>query len=187
MYRLQQFAMAPHNKLAAWLADAGISQAEMARRCGYDRSNFHRLLEVLTSTPQPPAELRAQLEAELGLTAAEFAPLWEQAQRVVSAPGLARFFEPGRHLRAANEVAYCARSGDIFRIDRLIEFENEVWVLDYKTGARAEIDDCRIEEYRTQVACYLEAVKEAFPRHEVRGAIVFADATTLEVGIAPVC
>ncbi len=150
-------------------------------------SNFHRALELLTSVAQPPAELRARLKAELGLAESEFAPLWDQAQRVVSAPELARFFEPGRHLRATNEVAYCAGSGDIFRIDRLVEFENEVWVLDYKTGARVEIDDVRIEQYRAQVAGYLEAVKHAFPRQQVRAAIVFADASTLEVGTAPIC
>ena len=36
--------MAAHNKLSDWLRAENISQAEMARRCEYDRSNFHRLL-----------------------------------------------------------------------------------------------------------------------------------------------
>jgi ATP-dependent helicase/nuclease subunit A len=80
--------------------------------------------------------------------------LWERARRVVAAPALARVFPAGKYLRAANEVAYCARSGDVFRIDRLVEFESEVWVLDYKTGARAEHGRRPHREYGAQVAGY---------------------------------
>ncbi len=39
-----------------------------------------------------------------------------------------------RCLRAHNELAYVAESGDLRRIDRLVEFDDAVWVLDYKTG-----------------------------------------------------
>ena len=53
--------MAPHNKLVAWLQDENISQAEMARRCEYDRSNFHRLLSGKLS---PSLVLAARIERE---------------------------------------------------------------------------------------------------------------------------
>jgi len=53
--------MAPHNKLSAWLSAANISQAEMARRCGYDRSNFHRLL---AGKLMPSLALAARIERE---------------------------------------------------------------------------------------------------------------------------
>ena len=53
--------MAPHNKLSAWLAVAKISQAEMARRCNYDRSNFHRLLSGKLT---PSLALAARIERE---------------------------------------------------------------------------------------------------------------------------
>lgn len=36
--------MAPNEALRNWIASEGISHAEAARRAGYDRSNFHRLL-----------------------------------------------------------------------------------------------------------------------------------------------
>jgi transcriptional regulator with XRE-family HTH domain len=53
--------MEPHNKLAALLRAENISQAEMARRCGYDRSNFHRLLSGKLS---PSLTLAARIERE---------------------------------------------------------------------------------------------------------------------------
>jgi len=36
--------MEPNERLSAWLKAANMTQAEMARKCGYDRGNFHRLL-----------------------------------------------------------------------------------------------------------------------------------------------
>jgi ATP-dependent helicase/nuclease subunit A len=145
-------------------------------------SNFHRLLELLSAGAAPAASLRDRTKAELGLAEHDFAPLWAQAQAVIAAPSLAQFFEPGKYVRAANEVAYCSHSGDVLRIDRLVEFENEVWVLDYKTGVRAEIDDGRLDQYRAQVSSYLTAMRQVFPGQRVRAALVFADATMLEVG-----
>jgi aspartate carbamoyltransferase catalytic subunit len=53
--------MEPHNRLAAWLQAENISQAEMARRCEYDRSNFHRLLSGKLS---PSLPLAARIERE---------------------------------------------------------------------------------------------------------------------------
>ena len=55
--------MEPHNRLAAWLQAENISQAEMARRCDYDRSNFHRLLSGKLS---PSLPLAARIERETG-------------------------------------------------------------------------------------------------------------------------
>jgi len=37
--------MAPNKRLKKWIAREGISNAEAARRVGYDRSNFHRIIE----------------------------------------------------------------------------------------------------------------------------------------------
>ena len=150
-------------------------------------SNFHRLLELLTTGEAPRDSVRAAIRTELGLAERDFGPLWERAQRLLAAPALARFFEPARYVRAANEVAYCTRAGDVFRVDRMVEFEDEVWVLDYKTGARAQIDDQRLGQYRGQISSYLQAVSLAFPRQRVRGAIVFADASMIEVEAEAAC
>ena len=59
---------------------------------------------------------------------------------------LSRFFQPGGSVvRAHNELTYRGRTDGttVRRIDRLVEFENEVWVLDYKaqvTVAQQPVD-----------------------------------------------
>lgn len=52
--------MAPNEKLKAWIADENISNAEAARRAGYDRSNFHRIIE---GRSKPSLELAHQIDA----------------------------------------------------------------------------------------------------------------------------
>lgn len=37
--------MAPNELLKKWIAASEISNAEAARRAGYDRANFHRILQ----------------------------------------------------------------------------------------------------------------------------------------------
>jgi hypothetical protein len=46
--------MAPNILLKNWIAKAGIANAEAARRCDYDRSNFHR---IIAGAAKPTMEL----------------------------------------------------------------------------------------------------------------------------------
>ena len=57
--------MEPHKRLQSWLDAAKITKAEMARRCGYDRSNFQR---VVNGTLTPSLNLAAAIERETGNT-----------------------------------------------------------------------------------------------------------------------
>jgi ATP-dependent helicase/nuclease subunit A len=127
-----------------------------------------------------PAD-HAALQRMLGLAEREFAPMWEQAQHVLAAPALRRFFDAKQFRRAANEVSYATVDGDIRRIDRLVELEEAVWVLDYKTGDEKAAGAALIAEYRAQVAEYCAVVGKLYPGRPVHGAIVFADATVLEI------
>ncbi|MPN42511.1 hypothetical protein SDC9_190068 [bioreactor metagenome] len=64
------------------------------------------------------------------------------------------------------------------RIDRLVELDDAVWVLDYKSSGG---DTARLPDYRAQVAAYRAAVVRVFPQMPVRAALLFADATLIEV------
>ena len=145
----------------------------VAGRAARYGTQFHALMERLTAGA--PAG-RAAVQRELGLTEHEFAPMWEQAQRVLGSPGLRRFFDPSQFKRAANEVSYMIETGEVRRIDRLVEFDDEMWVLDYKTGDASTADPALIEQYRGQLAEYYAAVRRLYARQRVSGAIVFADA-----------
>lgn len=52
--------MAPNILLKTWIAKAEIANAEAARRVGYDRSNFHR---ILAGNAKPTIELAHAIEA----------------------------------------------------------------------------------------------------------------------------
>jgi ATP-dependent helicase/nuclease subunit A len=136
--------------------------------------NFHSLMERLTS--REPAE-RAAVRRALGLTERAFAPMWEQAQRTLAAPALARFFDPSRHVRALNEVPYVTENGEVRRIDRLVEFADEVWVLDYKSGSPPAA--ALGEAYREQLAEYRAAMQPVFPRRRINAMLVFAEGASI--------
>jgi ATP-dependent helicase/nuclease subunit A len=138
--------------------------------------SFHSLMEILTGGAPPE---RATLRRALGLTERAFAPMWDQAQHVLAAPALARFFDAAQYRRALNEVPYTTETGDVRRIDRLVEFENEVWVLDYKTGENPD-DAALAGKYRTQLGEYCAALRAVYPGKTVRGLLVFSGGEVME-------
>ena len=155
----------------------GMRSAQPAGRGLAYGVSFHGLMERLTAGA--PAD-RAAVQRDLGLSDRDFGPMWDQAQRVLAAPDLARFFDPGRHRRAVNEVSYIGEDGDVRRIDRLVETDEAVWVLDYKTGDSAAIDPALIAQYHEQLAEYRRAMRLAYgPTRRVNAAIIFADGTLL--------
>jgi ATP-dependent helicase/nuclease subunit A len=97
-------------------------------------------------------------------------------RRILSLSALAPAFDPTQHLRAHNELEFLDQDGRIARIDRLVEFETEVWVLDYKTGGLDEHDLARRAEiHREQMAGYRAAARALYPVKAVRVALVFGD------------
>ena len=69
--------MQTHEHVKSWLDQAGIAEAELARRCGYDKGNFHRMLRSgelgLDAALRLFDETGMQLGALAGLSEAEIA------------------------------------------------------------------------------------------------------------------
>jgi ATP-dependent helicase/nuclease subunit A len=133
---------------------------------------LHRLMQWLTdrSDGDPP-------ETGYG----EDAELLAMARRVLENPELARFFDPRRHLRALNEQA-CVVDGEICRFDRLVEFEDEIWVLDYKSGGENEPDPARRgAPHAAQLTAYRRAVSRIRPDKPVHSGLIFGDGEFLEM------
>ena len=114
----------------------------------------------------------------LGFTGAEYRRVLPVAERLLAAGHLAAFFDPRRYRRAWNEVEFADGAGNLQRIDRLVELDDAVWVLDYKSSGG---DTAHLPGYRAQVAAYRAAVARVFPQVPVRAALLFADATLIEV------
>ncbi|MDR2111494.1 MAG: UvrD-helicase domain-containing protein [Candidatus Accumulibacter sp.] len=114
----------------------------------------------------------------LGFGEDEYRRALPVAERLLAAAHLRRFFAPELYRRAWNEVELADGAGALLRIDRLVEFADGLWVLDYKGSVS---DTPRIAGYRTQVAGYCRAVAAMYPGRAVRGALLFADAALVEV------
>jgi len=132
---------------------------------------LHGLMEHLTDAVLGGEE---ELRRKLNIPVEQMPALWQHAQDLLNAPALARFFDARHYLSAANEVAYVNAAGQLRRMDRLVEFAGEVWVLDYKTGERSANQAAQMAEYRA-------AMQAIHPGKVVRCALIFANGELSEV------
>ncbi|MEO8332113.1 MAG: PD-(D/E)XK nuclease family protein, partial [Gallionella sp.] len=116
------------------------------------------------------SSIREALRQRCGIPADEMDALWQQAQALFAQAPLQRFFDPQQYRSACNEMPYVNAQGELKRIDRLVEFDEEVWVLDYKLG-----DSEDSSRYRAQMQEYRTAMQTVYAGKKVRCALVFAD------------
>jgi ATP-dependent helicase/nuclease subunit A len=169
--RVADWMLAPELSRPIPTGSRGSSFASAATRRG-DR--IHLLLQHLA----PPGAIgdRAWLRELLDVDEDAFDGLWSDAHAILSAPSLRRFFDPAQYLSARNEVAYVDASGQVRRVDRIVEFEDELWVLDYKTGDLAGREDAArlAERYRAQLDAYRRAIERTSAGKPVRAALLLA-------------
>jgi ATP-dependent helicase/nuclease subunit A len=119
---------------------------------------------------------KVALQLQCDISSSDMESLWQQAHHLLALPALQRFFDPQQYCRACNEMPYVNALGELRRIDRLVEFDDEVWILDYKTGAMLDsvTHSEQMHEYRVAMqAVYVEKV--------VRCALLFSDGTLCEI------
>jgi ATP-dependent helicase/nuclease subunit A len=154
---------------------AASEEADRARLFGIA---LHRILEALAGQSTDPhralALARAQRLDPNGRSANDLARL---AVAILCEPSLKPFFDPSAYLRAHNEVEILTAEGRIVRIDRLVEFQNETWILDYKSAQSAG----GIDPHRAQLELYRNLVQVLRPDVRVRAGVVFADAVLIEI------
>ncbi len=116
-----------------------------------------------------------ELRQLCSIPVAEFDDLLEQAHKLLAQAQLTRFFDPQQYRDAANEMAYVNAQGETKRIDRLVEFDDEVWVLDYKFGSED------VSRHSAQLDEYHSAMQSVYAGKPVRCALVFADGRLTEL------
>ena len=119
---------------------------------------------------------KSELQQRLSIPAEEMESLWQQAEHLLGLPQLSRFFDARQYLGASNEMAYINAKGELKRIDRLVEFDKEVWVLDYKLG-----DSEDAARYRAQMQEYRAAMQSVYAGKRVHCALLFAGGTIAEI------
>jgi ATP-dependent helicase/nuclease subunit A len=134
---------------------------------------LHALLQKLTDGSRAD---ETELQRSLSIPHGEMKSLWTTAQYLCNSPHLARFFDARQYHNASNEMSYINVKGELKRIDRLVEFDNEVWVLDYKLG------DCEeATRYHAQMQEYRTAMQAVHETKVVRCALIFAGGELVEV------
>jgi ATP-dependent helicase/nuclease subunit A len=150
-------------KIAAWMLPIGtrapFAVSDLKREKGIE---IHAALEAMAreKTLSSANTKRSKLFSD---------DITEAAEKILNAAELQRFFNADKFVAAHNEIEIAIQvNGELFtqRIDRLVEFEREVWVLDYKTGAG------NIELHQAQIAAYCDAVMPLYKNKTVRGAVI---------------
>jgi ATP-dependent helicase/nuclease subunit A len=130
---------------------------------------WHALLELGASV------FAAAVARRHALTSAQMKLAAAAADRVRAAPHLRRFFDaPGD-----NEIELVAADGSLLRVDRLVELDDALWVLDYKWRVLA----AERAGYEAQVRRYALVLAEIRPDKPVRAALVDAQGALIEVDV----
>ena len=64
-----------------------------------------------------------------------------------------------------------------FVIDRIVEFDHEIYVLDYKIGFLKKINKSLIEKFQQQIINYVDAVKKIYTKKKIIGVLIYLDET----------
>lgn len=139
---------------------------------------LHTLLERITHNAQwpiilPDAETVAYW-LQCSLTLAEL--VCERAETILSRPELERFFNPAYFCAAHNELDVMTAAG-LLRIDRLVVFDRDVWILDYKRN----VLDIERAAYAAQLAGYRRAVQAVYTGKQIRTALITGEGCLLEI------
>ncbi len=139
---------------------------------------LHALMERLSNRGIWPLPVPAQdvVARWLGCSQEQAGVACRQAQYLADNPVLERFFNARMFVHARNEMTIIA-AGETLRCDRVVVFDDAVWVLDYK---RHYLPSEELA-YRTQLAQYRHAMQDIFPHKTIQAALITADGQLLEI------
>ncbi len=147
---------------------------------------FHACLEhhaptgvhARQGTPRDLPGLAARLGLETQLDAIEAA-----ARALLAQPQLARLFDPAQFVRAHNELTLLDGDGRLQRLDRVVETNDAIWLIDYKTGddSRSLSDAELAERHYAQLGGYATLLADLFPGKPVQAALLLADGRLVQL------
>ncbi len=79
-----------------------------------------------------------------------------------------------RWIQAWNEIDLINQAGKSFRIDRLIEFEDRLVILDFKLTI-PKIGNLKRDLYRTQIQNYIQELARIRPDKPIEGYLVSSE------------
>jgi ATP-dependent helicase/nuclease subunit A len=120
-------------------------------------TNFHKLLEFLTADSNNPAKPSMPSEQEimnwLDIDQEQAQKLIARTKAVLDAPELKRYLTSGQWIQAWNELDIVSEEGKSYRMDRLVELDDHLAIIDYKLTIPG-IGTEKYEKYRKQLRNY---------------------------------
>lgn len=155
----------------------GLNSATPAQQEGVA---LHSLMERLTGgTPMvwplimPDAPIIARW-ISCGLELAQV--VRDQAGAILRNPDLERFFNPAQYRFARNEMDIVVEN-KLMRLDRVVVYDHEVWVLDFKRQLLAT----ELAGYGAQLQQYCAALQVLFRQHKICAGFILADGNFVEL------
>ena len=120
-------------------------------------TNFHKLLEFLTidSSNQTKPDMPSEQEVMnwLDIDQAHAKQVIDRTQKVLEAPELSKYLSSGQWVAAWNELDIASKEGKSYRMDRLVELDDHLAIIDYKLTI-PELGSEKYEKYRKQLQGY---------------------------------
>jgi ATP-dependent helicase/nuclease subunit A len=124
-------------------------------------TNFHKLLEFLTpdssNQMQPPVPSEQEIMNWLSVDQEQAKTLMAHTQRVLETAELKPFLTSGQWVQAWNELDIASEERKSYRMDRLVEFDDYLAIIDYKLTIPGEGSE-KHEMYRKQLKNYQAAL-----------------------------
>lgn len=136
-------------------------------------TRYGKLVHALLAAITPPqTSTEKVLHSRYG-TQQGYAQALICARDITQQAHLQRFFDPAQYQTAHNEYAYLRADGSLHRIDRLVIFAQEIWVLDYKTDQQTSTN-LLISRHQAQLDEYRDAMQNCYPEHKIYCGVITA-------------
>lgn len=129
--------------------------------------HFHRLLEYLAIQTGEKTNTTQIMNADqvaswLKIDQEQAAKALQQAQTVLNANGLQKYLTSNQWVQAWNELDLISQEGKSYRLDRLVEFDDHLAILDYKLTIPEQGSEAH-NKYRTQLNNYKQELGRIRP------------------------
>jgi ATP-dependent helicase/nuclease subunit A len=141
----------------------------------------HKILEMATIDIRSIS--KNSMKQMFEVVSDDFDRAWDASLRIINAPSMKRFFDSQEYLKAQNEVAYVNRNGDIRRIDRLVEFDEEIWIVDYKISLNQDSkpNAALLRQYKSQLVQYRDDLANIRVDKPIRIGVVLSSGELIEL------
>ena len=150
--------------------------------------HFHKLLEFLVPQSSKSAKFPAipseqEVMNWLGVNQAVAKKLLTHTQVVLNTPELQLYLSSGKWLQAWNELDIASEDGKSFRLDRLVEMDDHLAIIDYKLSIPKQ-DSEMYDKYLKQLENYQKELKRIRPDKENKAYLISSGGKIEQIGEA---